>query len=246
MNSIKTAAPAPRADDAADIRKLLTALADAREAGDLPGWPEIGWLIGYVTAYLNGEASRLPARAGSPAMRVLAAIPVGTDGTECIAVVEQDGPYRDGTHYGTVHAYRNDRDDGTVYWSASAGRYDYRDLTRAIRGMADRAGIKVVWPRPELTADQLYAQQMAEMMWKTATSENHAIARYDQPAYRHMDLAFRAAVKAAYGTSDLIAGRVRDLMAEYGPDDSLTGTAGRGIASYVEFAKANSSRDYHY
>ena len=43
-----------------------------------------------------------------------------------------------------------------------------------------------------------------------------------------------------------VAGRVRDLLAEYGPDDSLTGTTGRGVYSYVQFAKANSRRDYHY
>lgn len=53
-------------------------------------------------------------------------------------------------------------------------------------------------------------------------------------------------MREAYGVSALIAGRVRDLLAEYGPDDSLTGTTGRGVYSYVQFARANSRRDYHY
>lgn len=142
MNDTKTAAP--RADDAAAIRELLASMATADEAGDLDGMLHAqAALARDVTAYLDGEANRLPAYAGSPAMRVVAAIPVGMQGNECIAVVEQPARYTDGPHYGTVYAYRNDREDGTVAWSATAGDYDYLNRGRAIRAMITRAGIEV-------------------------------------------------------------------------------------------------------
>lgn len=90
-----------------------------------------------------------------------------------------------------------------------------------------------------LTPDQALCQQMAETMHAIATSENHAIAWSRSPVYRHADIAFRAAVQAAYHVSPLVAQRVRDLLAEYGPHDSLRGTHGKqGVASYVQHARA--------
>lgn len=242
-NTITQPAPAPRDGDAAEIRELLAELSGALD-GDFGDWPQGRSLVRQVTAYLDGEASRLPARAGSPALRVIAAIPQGT-GREIIAVVEQPGPYPGGQRYGTVRGYRNDLDDGTVRWSAEAGHYDYLDLTRALRGMCSRAGIKVVWPDPAaLTPDMVLAQRMAETMWAIATSTNHAIAVYSTPVYLHMEQAFLSAVQVAYSCSRLTARRVRDLLAEYGPDESLQGTSGSGVWSYVRFAQDRANRRY--
>jgi hypothetical protein len=246
-----TIAQAPRAEDARLITGRLASLIADADMGEVNP-DDVRGLDRMVTAYLAGEAERLPARAGSPEMRVVAAIPVtwGTSGQaeEVIAVVEQSGWPRDDMHYGTVRAYRNDLDDGTVRWSATGGHYDYRELTRAARGMASRTGITVVWPDPaELdTEAKILAQRQAEMMWKVATAEDHAITWYKSPVYRHQELAFMATVQIAYGCSRMIAHRVRSLLSEYGPDDSLQGTTGRGIYSYVQFARANSRSDYHY
>jgi hypothetical protein len=101
-------------------------------------------------------------------------------------------------------------------------------------------------PMPGLTADQVLAQQLAEAYWAVATSDNHAIAWYRGPVYRHMTLALVAAVREAYGLPDLMARRVRDLLSEYGPGDSLRGTTGTGIASYAQFVTSPESRGYRY
>jgi hypothetical protein len=141
-------------------------------------------------------------------------------------------------------------DDGQLVFDA--GNYFFsadrdRNRQRAMRDLARRAGIKVVYPDPEeLTEDQVYVQRLAEMMWKTATSENHAIARYDLPVYANLERALIAAIREVYGLTLLKARRVRDLLSKYGPDDSLTGTTGRGIASYVQFVRENTARDHYY
>lgn len=254
MTNIITTGQAPRAADAGQICAILAELEGALNSGDNLNIWEAGIenLVASVDRYLTGEAARLPARVGSPAMRVLAAIPVTWDAageaTEVIAVIEQDSWPRVDPHYGTIRGYRNDLDDGTVRWSATGGRYDYKDLRAAVRGMASRAGVAVTWPDPDYldTEAKVLAQRMAEMMWKVATAEDHAIAWSRCPLYKHQEQAFMATVQVAYGCSRLIARRVRDLLSEYGPDDSLQGTTGRGVYSYVQFARANSRSEYHY
>lgn len=244
MNATIETARAPHAQDAKEIRELVDSVVQAMAAGEVS--LDAGILARRVEAYLAGEAERLPARVGSPAMRVVAAIPVGSEGREVIAVVEQSG-WDNPMHWGTIRGYRSDMDDGTVRWYAEAGHYDYTDLRKAIRGMCNRAGIKVVWPDPaELTRDMILAQRLAEQMYAVATSDNHEIARYDSGTYRHMELAFVAAVEVAYGVSRKMAQRVSSLLAEYGPDNSLRGTRGRGVFSYVQFARTHSAADYGY
>lgn len=94
--------------------------------------------------------------------------------------------------------------------------------------------------KPGFTSSDLaLAQTMAEALWAVATSENNAIARYDSPTYRHAEQAFIASVQTVYGITRDRARRVRDLLCEYGPDDSLTGTIGRGVSSYVQFTLHN-------
>jgi hypothetical protein len=84
--------------------------------------------------------------------------------------------------------------------------------------------------------DQEIAQLSARLMWACATSENHGLASSRSPAYVAAETAFVAVVREVYGVSESLAGTVRDLLAEYGPDDALSGTSGRGVASYVQFA----------
>lgn len=96
------------------------------------------------------------------------------------------------------------------------------------------------------TEDREFCQQLAEALWLAATSENHEIAAYDSPVYRHLGNAFVSAVRITYGLSEMKARRVRALLAEYGPHDSLTGTSGWGIDSYAQFADENSANDYSY
>lgn len=109
-----------------------------------------------------------------------------------------------------------------------------------------RAHVRALLPATGLTPDQVFCQRLAEQYWAAATSDNHGIAWYRSPVYKHLAQAFIASVEVTYGVSRTIAARVRCLLAEYGPDDSLTGTSGRGVASYVEFARDNSSRRYVY
>lgn len=127
-------------------------------------------------------------------------------------------------------------------WVANAGHYK-SDLASALRDMAARAGVAVVRPDPaHLTASQVLAQRMAEQLWRIATSDSYDISWCRSPVCRHADLAFRAAVRMAYGVSDLVARRVRDLLAEHGPDSSLQGTTGRGVESYVQYARRRGYR----
>lgn len=92
-----------------------------------------------------------------------------------------------------------------------------------------------------LTPNQALAQQAAELLWSCAISDDSAIAYYRSPVYQAAEAAFTWAVREAYSLTDIQAMAVRDLLAEYGPDDSLTGTTGRGVASYVQAAAADAA-----
>lgn len=109
-----------------------------------------------------------------------------------------------------------------------------------------RRRVLALLPPAGLTADQVFCQQLAVQYWAAATSENHGIAWSRSPVYKHLALALTASVEVAYAVSRRVAERTRCLLAEYGPDDSLQDTAGRGVASYVEFAKTHSERAYAY
>ena|ERR1700723_548929 len=94
------------------------------------------------------------------------------------------------------------------------------------------------------TADQQLAQQLADAMHAVAFSSNHAIASGRGPVYAPLERALLAAIKIAYGLGDTRARKVRDLLAELGPDDSCRGTSGRGIASYAEYVKTHPGQDF--
>lgn len=88
---------------------------------------------------------RVPARVGSPAMEVVAAIPVGAhkDNPEpdeyICAVYTRTASYGDRlSYFGTVHAYLNAE---TGRWSADAGNYDLSQ-TAAVHDMIKRAGFE--------------------------------------------------------------------------------------------------------
>lgn len=83
--------------------------------------------------------------------------------------------------------------------------------------------------------DAKICQAAAEALYAAATSDNHEIASSDAGIYRTLERAFIASVRTVYGLSDLKARRVRDMLAELGPHDGGAGTAGWGIASYVEY-----------
>ncbi len=82
----------------------------------------------------------IPAKVGSPAMTVVAAIPYGLHpATEYVCVTIEPSSQHGPTRYGTVHAYTH---DGQT-WHATAGHYGYVSQRAAIRGMVERAGINV-------------------------------------------------------------------------------------------------------
>lgn len=87
-------------------------------------------------------------------------------------------------------------------------------------------------------------QKIAESLWEAGTSDNNDIAGYRTTIYRNLERAFTECVRVVYGLGATRAGQVRELLSEYGPHDSLQGTNGRGIASYVEFVKANPGRRF--
>lgn len=68
-------------------------------------------------------------------------------------------------------------------------------------------------------ADQKLCQQIAETFWQAATSDNTAIASYDSATYRGLERAFIASVRVAYGLSQAKARLVRNVFAEWGPQD---------------------------
>lgn len=87
------------------------------------------------------KPGRVPATVGSPAMEVVAAIPVGAhrnekEPREFIAVVHHRNWPSGEPVFGTVHAYLNDE---TGRWSADAGNYD-QSQSGAVHDMIARAG----------------------------------------------------------------------------------------------------------
>jgi hypothetical protein len=78
------------------------------------------------------------------------------------------------------------------------------------------------------------AQAATETFWKIATSDDVNIASSDSPVYRAAEKALISAIREEHGVSLKVARAARQLLSEYGPDDSLTGTYGhRGMTSYV-------------
>jgi hypothetical protein len=78
------------------------------------------------------------------------------------------------------------------------------------------------------------AQGAADTFWKIATSDDPAIASFDSPIYLAAEKTLIQAIRSEHEVSLKIARVVRQILAEYGPDDSLDGTYGhRGITSYV-------------
>ena len=92
------------------------------------------------------------------------------------------------------------------------------------------------------TAERKVCQAIAEALWLAACSENHDIAGYKSPVYAGLQKSLVAAIRTAYKLGPARARKVRDLFAEYGPDDSLTSTAARGIESYVQYVRDNPGR----
>lgn len=88
-----------------------------------------------------------------------------------------------------------------------------------------------------LTPAQAIAQRAAEYAWACGTSEDSAVASSASAVYRAADHAFATAVITAYGLTAEEAEEARELLAEYGPDDALRGTTGRGVFSYVQAAR---------
>ena len=80
----------------------------------------------------------VPVRVGSPALQVVAAIPLG-HGNEYVCVVIQNARQA----FGTVHAYKGTNANDESVWHASAGHYDIASLGDALRDMCRRAGIQV-------------------------------------------------------------------------------------------------------
>lgn len=88
------------------------------------------------------------------------------------------------------------------------------------------------------------SQLAGELLWRLATSERYELAWSRSEPYRAAERAFLACVRAEYDLGRVRAGEVRNLLAEYGPHDSLVGTSSRGIASYVQFVKDNPGRRF--
>lgn len=93
-------------------------------------------------------------------------------------------------------------------------------------------------------SDRAIAQKAAEYLWACAISENQMISRYDSPTYRAAERNFLTAVREVYGLGQRRAERVRNLLAEYGPNDSLQGTTGIGVYSYVSWVMTNRPGKY--
>jgi len=99
-------------------------------------------------------------------------------------------------------------------------------------------------PATPTTHDAALAQAVAETYWRAATSENNDVAWCGTATYQTLTRALIVTVQAVYQITPHMAHKVRDLVSEYGPHDSLVGTSGRGVASYVEYAFANLGRQF--
>lgn len=80
----------------------------------------------------------VPQSVGSPAMHVVAGIPLG-HGNEYICTVLTTRQA-----FGTVHAYKGTNARDETVWHATAGHYDQASLSDALRDMCRRAGIQVI------------------------------------------------------------------------------------------------------
>jgi len=95
-------------------------------------------VLGLASA---GHAYTIPGKVGSPAMRVVSALDIGSN--EFVCVVLQTGRPADEPHYGTITGYR--AADGS--WQATGGVYDFPSVGEANRNAAERAGIPVATRR---------------------------------------------------------------------------------------------------
>jgi hypothetical protein len=86
------------------------------------------------------------------------------------------------------------------------------------------------------SADQrVTAQAAAEYFWLVATRDDRTVSTYDTAYYITAKRAFIVAVRQAYGIGARRAERVYEALSAYGPYDTLSGTTGRGVESYVQF-----------
>jgi hypothetical protein len=88
--------------------------------------------------------------------------------------------------------------------------------------------------------DKEAVQKIAEAIWAVATAHNE-ISAHRSATYQMLDSAFLNALFQVYRLTSTLAGHVRDLLSEYGPDDRLdpyphTASTARGVESYVRFA----------
>lgn len=90
------------------------------------------------------------------------------------------------------------------------------------------------------------AQKVAEAMWSAATSEDRSIASSNAATYKALERALLTTLREVYHLTPLTAQKVRDLLAEYGPHDSLNDNGLRGVQSYVQFARTHNRNQYHY
>jgi hypothetical protein len=88
-------------------------------------------------------------------------------------------------------------------------------------------------------SDQHVAQKAGELLWAVATSERGEISNCDSAVYRAAERAFITSVRVVYGLGAQRTRRVRDLLAEYGPYDSLAPGTGYGVYSYVAYVMTN-------
>jgi hypothetical protein len=90
------------------------------------------------------------------------------------------------------------------------------------------------------------AQAAAEAFWLAATSNDHSLAMWDSPAYKALQRAFVTTTREVYHLTAGTTAKVLCLLSEYGPHDSLSGTTGSGVFSYVQFARSHNRNQYHY
>jgi hypothetical protein len=91
-----------------------------------------------------------------------------------------------------------------------------------------------------MTTTTSKAQNAAEVFWIIATHDDPRVAGSWTPVYQAAEAALIKAIRDEYSVTLGFARKVRSLLAEYGTDDTLTGTGNlRGIASYVAYVKAN-------
>lgn len=88
-------------------------------------------------------------------------------------------------------------------------------------------------------ADPSVPDAIARALWAAAVSDDHDIANSRAAVYRLLETALEDALFHVFKLTAPEAHHARDLLSEYGPDDTLTGTTSRGIQGYAEFAILN-------